>query len=93
MLCLSRRLPSWTMLAVCFGQRGLKRNDCLCHRTVACRQRMLEETYALFLRVCGRDEEDEFDFMTRKQVGNPCAPCAVCAVSPTIDRRLSAIAN
>ena len=35
---------------------------------------MLEETYALFLRVCGRNDEDEFDFMTRKQVGNSCAP-------------------
>jgi len=49
------------------------------------RQRMLEETYALFLRVCGRNEEDEFDFMTRKQVGNSCAPCAVCVVGRSTD--------
>ena len=46
-------------------------------------QRMLDETYALFLRACGRNEKDEFDFMTRKQV---CQPSALLMVMRIFDK-------
>ena len=41
---------------------------------LGCGQRMLEETYTLLLKVCGRGESEEFDFLSRTRVCKSCTP-------------------